>query len=124
MESHAKSERKLMKEAIQQAQTQVLSPIECVNKTIQEIISQPDDTFRIVFTNGCQLILRPILEFERQPEIFINTQPDPIDLINYGLLDESYRKAILKSNLQTEKTQCEQRLKNINHRLERFDKSS
>lgn len=112
-----------MKEAIKQAQMKVLSPVECINKTVQEIISQPDDTFRIIFTNGCQLILRPILKFERQPEIFVNTQPNPIDLINYGLLDESYRKEILKSNLQTERKQYEQRLKSINHQLEKFDKA-
>lgn len=111
-----------MKKAIKQAQMKVLSPVECINKTVQEIISQPDDTFRIVFVDGCQLILRPILEFEGQPEIFINTQPDPIDLINYDLLDESYRKEILKSNLQTEQTQYEQRLKNINKRLEDIDR--
>lgn len=112
-----------MKKAIQEAQKKVLSPVECAGKTVKEIISQPDGVFRIVFTNGCQMILVPMLEFERQPEIFINTQPDPIDLVNYGLLDKSYRGEILKSNLQKEQTGYEQRLKSIHQRLEDIDKS-
>ncbi len=107
-----------MKQAIQQARTKVLSPAECKDKTVQEIVSEPAGPLRILFTDGCQMILVPILEFERQPEIFINTNPDPIDLVNYNLLDESYRKEILKSNLQKEQTQCEQRLKSIHSRLE------
>ena len=108
-----------MQKAIKQAQKKILSPIECTGKIVQEIISK--DTFRIIFTNSCQLILRPILEFEKQPEIFIDTNPNPIDLVNYGLLDESYRKEILKSNIQTERKWCEQKLRNINDRLKKFD---
>jgi len=113
-----------MKKAIQQARKKVLSPVECKGKTVQEIVSEPAGPLRILFTDGCQMILVPMLEFERQPEIFINTQPDPIDLINYGLLDRSYRQEILKSNLQKEQTQCERRLQIINERLENIDKGS
>lgn len=109
-----------MKQAIQQAQKKVLSPIECVDKTVQEVIGDPAGPIRIVFTDGCQMILVPMLKSERQSEIFINTTPKPLDLVNYGLLDESYRNKILKSNLQEELGWCEQKLKNINHRLEKF----
>ncbi len=107
-----------MKQAIQKARTKILSPAECADKTVQEIVSEPAGPLRILFTDGCQMILVPILEFERQPEIFINTNPDPIDLINYGLLGNSYRQEILKSNLKKEQAQCEQRLKHIHNRLE------
>ena len=97
-----------MNKAIKAARAKVRSPVECHGQIVEQIIGT-DRNMRFIFTDQTQLILKS--------DITVNFNPTPTELIDYGLLDKSYRVEVLRNALLAEKKQYEQALKQIEGEL-------
>lgn len=105
-----------MKQAVKQAEAKVLSPAECQNKTVKEVLSTSRDALKVMFTDGTQLIISAI-QNHSHPEILIRTRLTPLELVHFGLLDKSYLKEILRTGFETRKTCLERQLRQVEDEL-------
>lgn len=102
---------------IKAARAMLCCPRDAAGRMVKEIITSYDK-IRIIFEDKMQMVLSAQIErYDGNAELLVNYAINTIDLVEFGLLPESFAIKAKRTNLENEKGRLISRLKIIEANL-------